>query len=103
VTRHPETREEGEGKLEDEGCNMGRESQKGDASVENKMTEIEYLSPEDEVVENIVEHPLQDQIHSSAGTVAEQLKAHHLAERGIEEVDDLGQGAFCPGFYVFQG
>ena len=45
---------------------------------------------EDEMVKHIVQHPLQNQVESTAGRITEQLEAHHLAERRIEEVDDLG-------------
>ena len=91
VTRHPEAREEGDGELEYEGGDVGRESNE---------TEVEDLFAEDEMVEHIVQHPLQSQIQSAASRIAEQLQVHHLAKRRIEEVDELGQSAFYPGFYV---
>jgi len=94
VACHPEARKEGDGELEHEG---------GDVRRESDETEVDDLFVEDEMVENIVQHPLQSQVQASAGCITEQLKAHHLAERGIEEVDDLGQGSFNPKFYVFQG
>jgi len=53
VACHPETRQESDGKLEDKGCNVRRESNK---------SEVEDLGMEDEMIENIVQHPLQSQI-----------------------------------------
>ena len=94
VSCHPETRQESDGKLEHESRDMGREGNEA---------EVEHLLMEDEMVENIVQHPFENEVQTSASRITEQLKAHHLAERRIEKVDDRGQGAFCPGFYVFQG
>ena len=94
MSRHPEARKESDGKLEHKGGNVGRESDK---------TKVDDLGMEDEMIENIIQHPLQHEVHATACCIAEQLKAHHLAERRIKEIDDLGQGAFYPGFYVFQG
>ena len=91
---HPETRQEGDGKLEHEGRDMGRE---GDEA------EVEDLTFEDEMVENIVQHPLQNKVQATASRISEQLKAHHLAERRIEKVDDRCQSTFYPGFYVCEG
>ena len=91
---HPEAREEGDGELEHEGCNVGRESDE---------TEVEHLSTENEMIEHIIEHPFQNQVEPTASRIAEQFEAHHLAERWIEEVNDRGQGAFRPGFYVLKG
>lgn len=94
MARHPETRQEGDGELEHEGCNMGRKG--NEAKVEN-------LTFEDEMVENIVQHPFQNEVQATTSRITEQLEAHHLAERRIEEVDDRGQGAFNPFFYVLEG
>ena len=91
MARHPEAREEGDGELEHEGGDVGREGNE---------TEVEHLFAEDEMVEHIVQHPLQSQIQPAASRIAEQLETHQLAERRIEEVDELGQSAFYPGFYV---
>ena len=91
---HPETRQESDGKLEHKGRDMRCESYE---------TEVKDLAFENEVIENIVQHPFQHKIHSAASRIAEQFKAHHLVEKWIEKVDDRGQGAFNPGFYVFQG
>ena len=91
---HPKACEEGNGKLEHEGRDVGREGHK---------TKVEDLTFKDKMVENVVEHPLQNQIQAAASRISEQLKTHHFAERRIKEVDDLGQGAFYPKFYVFQG
>ena len=91
---HPKAREESDGKLEHKSCDVGSKSDK---------SKVEYLAVEDEMVENIVQHPLQHEVQATAGRIAEQLKAHHLAKRRIEEVDDRGQGAFYPGFYVSEG
>ena len=68
---------------------------------EGNETEVEHLRMENKMIENIVQHPLQHKIHSAASCITEQLEAHHLAERRIEEIDDRGQSAFYPGFYVF--
>lgn len=94
MSRHPKTCQEGYGELEHEGRDMGRESNK---------TEVKDLSAKHIMIENIVQHPFQRQIEAAAGTITKQLQAHHLAERWIEEVNDRGQSAFYPGFYVFQG
>ena len=94
MARHPETRQESDGELEHEGCNVRR---KGNEA------KVEDLSMEYKMVENIVQHPFQNQVQTAAGRIAEQLEAHHLAEWRIEEVNDFGQSAFDPGFYVFQG
>ena len=103
VTRHPEARKEGDGEFEHESGDVGREGQKGDVSIENKLTEIEHLCMEDEMVEHIVQYPLQNEVQATTSRITEQLEAHYLTERRIEEVDDLGQGAFYPGFYVAEG
>ena len=94
MTRHPETSEEGDGKLEHESGNMRRESDEA---------KVEDLSMEYKMVENIVQHPFQNKVQATAGRVTEQFEAHHLAERRIEKVDKLRQGVFYTGFYVFQG
>jgi hypothetical protein len=94
VTCHPETCKESDRELEHKSGNVGR---KGD---EAKVKDLPF---ENEMVENIVQHPLQNKVHTTAGRITEQFEAHHLAERGIEKVDDPGQGAFNPKFYVFQG
>ena len=91
---HPEARQKSDGEFEHKGCNMRRKG--------NEI-EVKDLAFENEMIEHIVQHPLQSQVQSSAGRITEQLKAHHLAERRIKEVDDLGQSAFNPKFYVFQG
>ena len=51
MSRHPETRQEGDGELEHEGCYVRRKS--NEAKVEN-------LTFEDEMIENIVQHPFQN-------------------------------------------
>ena len=50
---HPETCEESDGKLEHECGNMRRESNEA---------EVKHLSVEDEMIKNIVQHPLQDKV-----------------------------------------
>ena len=94
MARHPEAREEGDGELEHEGGNVGREGNEA---------KVEDLFVKDEMIENIVQHPLQDEVQASAGRITEQLKAHELAKRRIEEVDDRGQGTFNPILYVSEG
>ena len=94
MTYHPKACEEGDGELEHKGCDMG---------CEGNETKVEDLTFEDEMIENIVQHPLQNKIHAATGRITEQFEAHHLAEGRIEKVDKLRQGAFYPGFYVFQG
>ena len=91
MSRHPEAREEGDGELEHKGRDVGRE---GDEA------EVEDLAFENEMIENIVQHPLQNEVQATASGIAEEFKTHDFAEKRIEEVDDLGQGAFHPGFYV---
>jgi hypothetical protein len=94
VTCHPETREEGDGKLEHESCYVGRKSDEA---------EVEDLPFENEMIKNIIQYPLQNKVHTTTCRITEQFEAHHLAERRIEEVNDRCQGAFYPRFYVFQG
>lgn len=94
VACHPEAREESDGELEHEGGDMRREGNE---------TEVENLAFENEMIENIVQHPFKNKIQATACRITKQFKAHHLAERRIEKVDDRGQSAFDPGFYVFQG
>ena len=94
VPRHPKTCEKGNGELKHEGRNVGRE---GDE------TEVKHLSVKHIVVENVIQHPFQSQVQAAASCITEQLKAHELAERRIEEIDDLGQSTFYPGFYVLDG
>ena len=94
VACHPESREEGDGELEHEG---------GDVGCEGDETQVEHPSVEHEVIEHIVEHPLQCQIQTAAATIAEQLQRHDLPEGRIEEVDDRGQQLLSTGFYVSEG
>ena len=94
VARHPETREESDGELEYKGRDVRRE---GDEA------KIEHLSAENEMVEDIVQRPLQNEVQSATSTVTKQLKTHNLSEGRIEEVYELSQGAFHPGFYVSEG
>ena len=88
---HPEARKEGDGELEHKGGNVGRKGNE---------TEVKHLGVKHIVIENVIQHPFQSQIQAATGRITKQLKAHHLAERRIKEVDDLGQSAFHPGFYV---
>ena len=94
MSRHPEAREESDGELEHESSDVWRESDE---------TKVKHLCVKHIMIENVIQHPFQNKVHAAASRIAEQLKAHHLAERRIEEVDDLGQSAFYPGFYVFEG
>jgi len=94
MTRHPKARQESDGEFEHEGRNVRRESNEA---------EVEHLLVENEMVENIVQHPFQNEVHAATGRIVEQLEAHHLAEWRIEKVDDRGQGAFNPFFYVLEG
>ena len=94
MSRHPEARQEGDGELEDKG---------GDMRCERNEAEVEDLPFEDKMIEHIVQHPFQHEVQAAASRIAEQFEAHHLAEGRIEEVDDRGQSAFYPKFYVFQG
>ena len=94
VSCHPETRQEGDGELEHKGRNVRGECNE---------TEFDDLAFENEMVENIVQHPFQNEVHATASRIAEQLEAHHLTEGRVEEVDDSDQSAFYPGFYVLQG
>lgn len=91
MARHPKARQKGDGKIEDESRNMAREGDK---------TEFKDLVTEDKIKKDIVQHPHQNEVETTASAVTEQFKAHHLAERWVEEVDDRGQGAFNPRFYV---
>ena len=91
---HPESCEEGDGKFEHKSC---------DVRCKSDETKVKNLAFKDVMVEDIIQYPLQNQVESAASRIAEQFKTHHLAERRIEEVDDRGQRAFCPGFYVLEG
>lgn len=93
MASHPEAREESDGELEHEGRNVRREGNK---------TEVKDLTFENEMIENIVQHPFQNEVQATAGRVSEQFEAHHFAERRIEKVDDRSQSAFYPRFYVLQ-
>jgi hypothetical protein len=53
VARHPETRKEGDGKLVHES---------GDVWREGDEAEVKDLSFENEMIENIVQYPLQDEV-----------------------------------------
>ena len=53
VSRHPETREEGDGELEHKSRDMGREGNEA---------KVEDLTFEDEMIENIVQHPFQNEV-----------------------------------------
>ena len=53
VSRHPETRQEGNGELEHE-C--------GDMRREGNEAKVEDLAFENEMIENIVQHPLQNEV-----------------------------------------
>ena len=57
VARHPKTRQESNGELEHEGRDVGRECDE---------TKVKDLTFENEMIENIVQHPLQHKIHSAA-------------------------------------
>ena len=94
VARHPKACEEGNGELEHEGRDVGRESNE---------TKVDYLLVEDVIIKDIVQHPLQHEVQAAAGRITEQFETHHFAERRIEEVNKLRQGAFHPGFYVSEG
>ena len=87
VTRHPETSEEGDGKLENEGCNM---------AFEGNETQVTYLGLENEMVKQVIQHPLQNKIQTATSCIAEQFETYHLTERRIEEVDDRGEGVLYP-------
>lgn len=54
------------------------------------------------MVEDVVQNPVEHHVEAAACAIAEQLDAEYLAERRIEEVDDRGQRAFNPFFYVLQ-
>lgn len=79
MTRHPESRQKGDGKLEDESRDVG---------CEGDEAEVKHLSVKHIMVENIVQHPLQSQVQATASCITEQFEAHHLVERRIKEVDD---------------
>ena len=103
VARHPEAGKEGDGKLEHKCRDVGRESQVGNVSVEKELAKVKNLLMENVIVKDIVQYPLQNKVHTTAGCIAEQFEAHDLAERRIEEVDELRQSTFHPGFYVAEG
>ena len=91
---HPESCEEGDGKFEHKSC---------DVRCKSDETKVKNLAFKDVMVEDIIQHPLQNQVESTASRVTKQFEAHELTERRIEEVNDRGQGAFNPGFYVLEG
>ena len=93
VARHPETRQEGDGKLEDEG---------GDVRGESDKTQVKDLRLEHEMVEDIIQHPFQSQVQATATAVTEKIQRHELPERRIEEVDDGSHQFLDTGFYGFE-
>ena len=96
VARHPEACKEGDGKLEDESGDMGREGQKCNVSVEKELAEIEHFGTKNEVIKNIIQHPFQSEVEAATSRVTKQFQTEKLAEGRIEEVDDRGQSAFNP-------
>ena len=94
MSRHPEARQEGDGKLEDEG---------GDMRGEGDGAEMKQVSVEHEMVEDVIEHPFQRQVQAAASTVAEQLQGDELPKGRIEEIDDPRQQALNALFYGTDG
>lgn len=45
--------------------------------------------PDDEVIDQEIEHPVEHKVSASAGSIAKELLRHDFAERGIEEIDNL--------------
>ena len=88
---HPEARQEGNGELEDESGDVGRE---GDEA------QVEYLGLEHKMVENVVEQPFQSQVQATATAVAEQLQAQEASEWRIKEIDDRCQQSLDTFFYI---
>ena len=72
---HPKACEEGDGELEDEGCDVTREGDKA---------EVDHLFSENKLIENLIQHPLQGKVQSAAKAIAEQLSAHKLAEHRVK-------------------
>lgn len=89
---HPKPRQEGDRKPEDKSRNV---------RCEGHETKVKNLTFENEMIQHIIQHPIQSQVHAAACRIMEQLEAHHLAEGRIEKVDDRSQSALHPGFYVF--
>jgi hypothetical protein len=94
VACHPEACKECDWKPEYKSRNVRREGHE---------TKVKDLTFENEMIQHIIQHPIQSQVHTTASRVAEQFKAHKLAKGRIGKVDDRGQSAFNPKFYVFQG
>ena len=92
MPRHPETCQEGDGKLEDEGGNMRREGDKA---------QVEHPATEHEVIKHIIEHPFQRQVQAATEAVTEQVQGYDLPEWRIEEVNDRGQQLLDAFLYVF--
>ena len=46
--------------------------------------------PDDEVIDQEIEHPVEYEVSTSAGCVTEKLFRHDFAERGIEEIYYFG-------------
>lgn len=53
MARHPETRQEGDGELEHKGRDMG---------CKGNEAKVKDLTFEDEMIENIVQHPFQNEV-----------------------------------------
>lgn len=76
---HPETCQESDGKPEDKGRNM---------RCEGHETKVENLAFENEMIQHIIQHPIQSKVEATASRVTEQFKVEKLAEGRIEKVDD---------------
>ena len=46
--------------------------------------------PDDEVIDQEIEHPVEYEVSTSAGCVTEKLLGHKAPERRIEEIYDFG-------------
>ena len=56
-----------------------------------QWTKIYILMPDDKVIDEEIEDPIEHEVTSSAGCVTEELLRHDLTERRIEKIDDFSQ------------
>jgi hypothetical protein len=55
--------------------------------MSNIQCQIDYLVAYNEVINQEVEYPIEDEVSSAARCVAEELFRHQFAERAIEKIN----------------
>ena len=56
----------------------------------NWQLEINQTMPDNKVINQEIEHPIEDHISPAARRITKHLFRHNFAERGIEEIYDFG-------------